>query len=207
MFNLPLQNNAAYLQWLAIGCYHIDSDKTSWQMVVGMSRAKLYGLMKAGRGIQRTNQFEVEIALPLALQIPGSRFELAAYSATVPGYSISSIGDDSNAQPLPMPGAITLSELRVGFRLTNAFYERDVLEKWRLSMIPARNVVAYYDDLVGEVIVRPLTANGRSFKQFRYTGVYPNTVGEVGMSYDDENQIANLDVMFSYADYTMESAQ
>ena len=175
-------------------------------------RSKLTG------GGVRSNLFEVSIEYPAELGLDTSSDgvkatgEFLIKAAEIPASNLGNIPVPFRGRVLPVAGDRTFDPWTVTVINDETFIIRDAMEKWS-------NFINDLQTSQGEVnpeiyqtsaFVKQLSRNGGNnpgdidvLREYRFEGIYPNTVSSIPLDYGATDQIEEFQVTFNYLFYSV----
>ena len=175
-------------------------------------RSKLTG------GGVRSNLFEVSIEYPAELGLDTSSDgvkatgEFLIKAAEIPASNLGNIPVPFRGRVLPVAGDRTFDPWTVTVINDETFIIRDAMEKWS-------NFINDIQTSQGEVnpeiyqtsaFVKQLSRNGGNnpgdidiLREYRFEGIYPNTVSSIPLDYGATDQIEEFQVTFNYLFYSV----
>ena len=175
-------------------------------------RSKLTG------GGVRSNLFEVSIEYPPTLGLDTSSDgakatgEFLIKAAEIPASNLGNIPVPFRGRVLPVAGDRTFDPWTVTVINDEPFIIRDAMEKWS-------NFINDLQTSQGEVnpeiyqtsaFVKQLSRNGGNnpgdidvLREYRFEGIYPNTVSSIPLDYGATDQIEEFQVTFNYLFYSV----
>ena len=175
-------------------------------------RSKLTG------GGARSNLFEVSIEYPTELGLDTSSDgakatgEFLIKAAEIPASNLGNIPVPFRGRVLPVAGDRTFDPWTVTVINDETFIIRDAMEKWS-------NFINDLQTSQGEVnpeiyqtsaFVKQLSRNGGNnpgdidvLREYRFEGIYPNTVSSIPLDYGATDQIEEFQVTFNYLFYSV----
>jgi len=162
---------------------------------------------------QRANRFEVVINGPASLIPPTSGFFATAVQipAHVVEYYEDSLAPSGSYIEVPIKRQYD-QIFKIDFIVDSNWEVRTYFENWVDLIFPdTSNVggtknsrfVNYWDNIIGNVIINCLDANGESKKSITLTGAYPGTIVPGQFSNDLVNTYTTLQVDMNYRNYTI----
>ena len=169
-------------------------------------------------GGARSNLFEVSIEYPpelgLATNSDGAKAdgEFLIKAAEIPASNLGNIPVPFRGRVLPVAGDRTFDPWTVTVINDELFTVRDAMEKWS-------NFINDIQTSQGEVnpevyqtsaFVKQLSRSGGNnpgtidvLREYRFEGIYPNTVSSIPLDYGATDQIEEFQVTFNYLFYSV----
>jgi len=162
---------------------------------------------------QRANRFEVIINGPGSLSAPASGFFATAVQipAHVVEYYEDSLAPSGSYIDIPIKRQYD-QVFKIDFIVDSKWEVRTYFENWIDLIFPDKNgdtvfknsrFVNYWNDIVGNVVINCLDANGTTKKTITLTGAYPGTIIPGQFSNDLANTHTILQVDMNYRNYTI----
>ena len=161
-------------------------------------------------GFQKSNRFEVTITPPVELQT--SPVPLFASSIQIPSH-ITNHYKDTMA---PSGGYIDVPLRRqyderfvIDFIVDTNWEVRKFFDAWTDLIFPdqigSKNslMVNYWTNIVGTVLIKPLTENAVTAKTIQLNGAWPGTIIASQFTNDAPNTYLTLQVDMNYRNYTL----
>ena len=179
-------------------------------------RSKLTG------GGARSNLFEVSIPdFPTANNIGEREIEFLVKAAEIPAANLGNIPVPFRGRVLPVAGDRTFDPWTVTVINDQSFNIRDAMEQWSNSIndlqfdggitSPAGYQTEAFVTQLGRTTgdgSGQLSAGGdnmQQIRQYKFFGIYPNTVSSIPLDYGQTDQIEEFQVTFNYIYWTVES--
>ena len=163
---------------------------------------------------QRANRFEVIINGPTSLSAPASGFFATAVQipAHVVEYYEDSLAPSGSYIDVPIKRQYD-QVFKIDFIVDSKWEVRTYFENWVDLIFPDKGngdtvfknsrFVNYWNDIVGNVVINCLDANGTTKKTITLTGAYPGTIIPGQFSNDLANTHTILQVDMNYRNYTI----
>lgn len=155
-------------------------------------------------GGARNNQFRVIATLPQGLvgsaQVAGQRVQFMAKAASIPASSIADVEVMYRGRPVHFAGERTFQPWNITIYNDNDFVVRNAFEEWVNGIGDAASTTGvltpaeYQTDLE----VQQLSRNDEVLKSYRFFDAYPVEVGDIQLSWDQNNSIQEFNVTFVY---------
>ena len=176
-------------------------------------------------GGARPNFFEVNITIPESVSKfadvdTDMRFMIKA--AEIPAANVGNIPVPFRGRVLPVAGDRTFDPWTVTVINDNTFNIRDAMEQWSNSIndlqfdggitSPAAYQTEAFVTQLGRVNdnsgqLSSGTDNMQQIRQYKFFGIYPNTVSSIPLDYGATDSIEEFQVTFNYIYWTVESGQ
>ena len=175
-------------------------------------------------GGARPNFFEVNITIPESVSKFGDvdtdmRFMVKA--AEIPAANIGNIPVPFRGRVLPVAGDRTFDPWTVTVINDNTFNIRDAMEQWSNSINDLQfdggitSPAGYQTEAFVTQLGRNTgdnsgqlssgTDNMQQIRQYKFFGIYPNTVSSIPLDYGQTDQIEEFQVTFNYIYWTVTS--
>ena len=173
-------------------------------------------------GGARPNFFEVEIALPASVAkfgLPDLDMRFMIKAAEIPAANIGNIPVPFRGRVLPVAGDRTFDPWTVTVINDNTFNIRDAMEQWSNSIndlqfdggitAPAAYQTHAYVTQLGRQTADGSGQNSdggdtmNPIRQYKFYGIYPNTVSSIPLDYGATDQIEEFQVTFNYIYWTV----
>ena len=174
-------------------------------------------------GCARPNFFEVNITLPGSVSKfadvdTDMRFMIKA--AEIPAANVGNIPVPFRGRVLPVAGDRTFDPWTVSVINDTSFNIRDAMEQWSNSINDLQfdggitNPANYQTDAFVTQLGRVNdnsgqlssgTDNMQQIRQYKFFGIYPNTVSSIPLDYGQTDQIEEFQVTFNYIYWTVAS--
>ena len=173
-----------------------------------MSTISTFKSRMAGGGA-RPNQFRVFLNFPAAAgnlgAAAGEAAQFLCYSATLPGSIITDIPVMYRGRPVHFAGEREFQPWAVDIYNDNDFLVRNALETWSNSIVnydATNGILAPSDYQAGQMTVEQLDRNDNPVKQYIFYDVYPTDVGQIQLSFEQNNDIEKFSTTFVYNYFT-----
>jgi len=162
-------------------------------------------------GGARPNQFRVELSFPTFVGVAGVTGlagQFLCKSTTLPASTIEDITAWYRGRPVHFAGERTFAPWRVAFYNDSNFGLRNAFELWSgtISNYSATNGTVNPGNYQVDMLVHHLDRNDNIVKTYRFYDAYPTNVGEIGLDFEQNNQIELFDVDFTYNYFTVDTA-
>ena len=164
-------------------------------------------------GGARSNLFEVSIDFPdLAIdkRLVTDKVPFLVKAAEIPASNLGNIPVPYRGRVLPIAGDRTFDPWTVTIINDNDFIIRDAMEKWSNSINDLQtaqgtiNPEVYQRSARVKQLSRQGTGPGddeKILRQYRFEGIYPNTVSSIPLDFGATDQIEEFQVTFNYLFY------
>ena len=169
-------------------------------------------------GGARANLFEVEIAFPEELGINltdvSDKVPFLVKAAEIPASNLGNIPVPYRGRVLPVAGDRTFDPWTVTIINDVGFEIRDAMEKWSNSINDLQTAQGSINPEVYQrtADVKQLSREGSNpgdteklLRQYRFEGIYPNTVSSIPLDFGATDQIEEFQVTFNYLFYEVVS--
>ena len=175
-------------------------------------------------GGARSNLFEVNIELPSGVVDSSGEYKrdirFMTKAAEIPASNIGNIPVPFRGRVLPVAGDRTFDPWTVTVINDTSFNIRDAMEQWSNSIndlqfdggitSPAGYQTEAFVTQLGRVNdnsgqLSSGTDNMQQIRQYKFFGIYPNTVSSIPLDYGQTDQIEEFQVTFNYIYWTVES--
>jgi hypothetical protein len=158
-------------------------------------------------GGARPNQFYVQLTFPSYVGlgvVAGQQAQFLCRSAQLPASTIEPITTLYRGRPVQFAGERTFAPWTVSIYNDTSFNIRNALESWQNGIqnynttLGRTNPTQYQVDLN----VYQLDRGGAIIKSYRFVDAMPVNIGPIQLDYDQQNQIEQFDVEFTYNYFT-----
>lgn len=158
-------------------------------------------------GGARPNQFYVQLTFPSYVGlgvVAGQQAQFLCRSAQLPASTIEPITTLYRGRPVQFAGERTFQPWTVSIYNDTSFNIRNALEVWQ-------NGIQNYNTTLGktnprdyqvDLSVFQLDRSGAIIKSYRFVDAMPVNIGPIQLDYDQQNQIEQFDVEFTYNYFT-----
>ena len=158
-------------------------------------------------GGARPNQFYVQLTFPSYVGlgvVAGQQAQFLCRTAQLPASTIEQITTLYRGRPVQFAGERTFAPWTVSIYNDTTFNIRNALESWQ-------NGIQNYNTTLGRVNpteyqvdlnVYQLDRSGAIIKSYRFVDAMPINIGPIQLDYDQQNQIEQYDVEFTYNFFT-----
>ena len=165
-------------------------------------RSKLTG------GGSRSNLFEVSIPdFPTDTNIGERDVEFLVKAAEIPAANLGNIPVPFRGRVLPIAGDRTFDPWTVTVINDTNFNIRDAMERWSnfINDIQTAQGSINPEDYQKTGLVKQLSRKGAGpgsgvdvLREYKFTGIYPNTVSSIPLDYGATDQVEEFQVTFNY---------
>ena len=164
-------------------------------------------------GGARSNLFEVSIDFPdLAIdqRLVTDKVPFLVKAAEIPASNLGNIPVPYRGRVLPVAGDRTFDPWTVTIINDNDFIIRDAMEKWSNSINDLQTAQGTINPEVYQrsALVKQLSRQGtgpgddeKILRQYKFEGIYPNTVSSIPLDFGATDQIEEFQVTFNYLFY------
>tara|TARA_B100000965_G_scaffold380461_1_gene377037 strand:- start:413 stop:991 length:579 start_codon:yes stop_codon:yes gene_type:complete len=165
-------------------------------------------------GGARANLFEIEIAFPeelaIDLNLVTDKVPFLVKAAEIPASNLGNIPVPYRGRVLPVAGDRTFDPWTVTVINDTDFLIRDAMEKWSNSINDLQTAQGSIDPEVYQrtADVKQLSREGTNpgdteklLRQYKFEGIYPNTVSSIPLDFGATDQIEEFQVTFNYLFY------
>jgi hypothetical protein len=158
-------------------------------------------------GGARPNQFYVQLTFPSYVGlgvVAGQQAQFLCRSAQLPASTIEPITTLYRGRPVQFAGERTFAPWTVAIYNDTSFNIRNALESWQNGIqnynttLGKTNPTEYQVDLN----VYQLDRGGAIIKSYRFVDAMPINIGPIQLDYDQQNQIEQFDVEFTFNYFT-----
>jgi hypothetical protein len=169
-----------------------------------MSTIASFKAQMAGGGA-RPNQFRVGLTFPRAIQngLTQTAGQAAPYlcrAASLPASTVQDIVVGFRGRPVHFAGEREFPAWTISVLNDNNFLIRDAFEYWSNAIVnyDRTNGLLRPADYTADMVVTQLDRDDRAIKSYIFRDAFPTTVGEIQLSFDQNNQIEEFPVQFVY---------
>jgi hypothetical protein len=150
----------------------------------------------------RSNQFRCILAFPSAAQ-PGAAGSIAEFlckSAAVPSMDVAPVEVMYRGRPVYFAGERTFNPWTITLYNDNNFVLRTAFENWinAMSSPDSTTGIIAPSSYQEQLSVQQLDRNDQVVAEYSLIDAFPTSVGEIQLSWDQNNQIQEYTVTFSY---------
>lgn len=155
-------------------------------------------------GGARPNQFRVVLNFPAVVGSSGVRAGQAAEflcrAASLPASTVQDIVVGFRGRPVHFAGERDFAPWVVSVLNDNNFVIRNTFEKWSNAIVnyDATNGILRPSDYMVDMSVFQLDRDDEVVKEYRFYDAYPTAIGEIPLSFDQNNTIEEFPVQFVY---------
>jgi hypothetical protein len=158
-------------------------------------------------GGARPNQFYVQLTFPSYVGlgvVAGQQAQFLCRSAQLPASTIEPITTLYRGRPVQFAGERTFAPWTVSIYNDTSFNIRNALEVWQ-------NGIQNYNTTLGktnprdyqvDLSVFQLDRSGAIIKSYKFVDAMPVNIGPIQLDFDQQNQIEQFDVEFTYNYFT-----
>ena len=169
-------------------------------------------------GGARSNLFEVTIEYPDLLGLPTdpdgpkATGEFLIKAAQIPASNLGNVPVPFRGRVLPVAGDRTFDPWTVTVINDTNFKIRDAMEKWSnfINDLQTSQGSINPEDYQTAGFVKQLSREGENnpgeidiLREYRFEGIYPNTVSDIALDYGATDQIEEFQVTFNYLFYSV----
>ena len=155
-----------------------------------------------GGGVRPT-MFEVELTFPSSITadstLATNESTFLVKSAALPASNVGVIEVPFRGRKLKVSGDRTFDPWAVTVTNDVSFNLRNTFEKWA-EKIQNHNYAlgaTFLNTYFSSAIVRQLDRDGTQLRAYRFEGIWPSTVGEIGLDYDNTDSYEEYEVAFN----------
>lgn len=157
-------------------------------------------------GGARPNQFRVSLTFPLGIgnsgltATAGQASQFLCRAAALPASTVQDIVVGFRGRPVHFAGEREFPAWTVSILNDTDFLMRNALEYWSNSIVNYNrtNGLLRPVDYTSQLLVTQLDRNDRPLKSYIFYDAFPTTVGEIQLSFDQNNSIEEFPVQFVY---------
>jgi hypothetical protein len=155
-------------------------------------------------GGARPNQFRVELAFPAFIgsiaSAAGNAAQFLCKSASLPASTIEDIATMYRGRPVHFAGERAFQPWVISVYNDTNFLLRNVMERWSNGVLnyTATNGILRPGDYQVDMSVYQLDRNDQVIKTYRFFDAYPTHVGQIQLSFDQNNAIEEFEVEFTF---------
>ena len=154
-------------------------------------------------GGARPTLFRIENPFPSHLGADATDLSYMAKAASIPEEIISPISVGYFGRKIKLAGDRTYRDWNLTIINDEMYSIRTVFETWHnLLNSPAENVrdLSFLNPLIykTDLVVRQLSQSGFQPQIYKLIGAFPIRIGDIKLSWDDQNTIEEFDVTFAY---------
>lgn len=155
-----------------------------------------------GGGVRPT-MFEVEMTFPETVvpdpTLATNEGTFLIKAAALPASNVGVINVPFRGRQLKVSGDRTFSDWNITVVNDVSFGLRKAFEEWS-ERIQNHNYALgsnTLNDYFASAIVRQLDRDGQQLRAYRFEGIWPSVVGEIGLSFDSTDTVEEYDVQFN----------
>jgi hypothetical protein len=157
-------------------------------------------------GGARANQFRVELTFPGIAQggnEAGRRAQFLCTAASLPGSDITPVPVFFRGRQLPLAGERTFNPWSVSILNDTDFSIRNAFESWSNAVNDLRfnTGVTSPSIYTADMSVHQLDRNGQTLKSYKFISAWPQSIGEIQLSFNQNDQVEEFQVTFVYTHY------
>ena len=162
---------------------------------------------KLAYGGVRPTMFEVTISFPNGLTADNDAAESAQYlvkAAQLPASTVGVIDVPFRGRKLKVSGDRSYADWSTTITNDHSFGLRVTLEKWS-ELVQNHNFVLganKLEDYFGSAVVRQLDRDAKQIRAYQFEGIWPSTVGEIGLDFDSTDQVEFYDCTWAVQFWT-----
>ena len=162
---------------------------------------------KLAFGGVRPTMFEVTISFPNGLTADNDAAESAHYlvkAAQLPASTVGVIDVPFRGRKLKVSGDRSYADWSTTITNDHSFGLRVTLEKWS-ELVQNHNFVLGANELrnyFGSAIVRQLDRDAQQIRAYKFEGIWPSSVGEIGLDFDSTDQVEFYDCTWAVQYWT-----
>ncbi len=155
----------------------------------------------------RPTMFQVEITFPAGLTADNDAAESAHYlvkAAQLPASTVGVIDVPFRGRKLKVSGDRSYADWSTTITNDHSFGLRVTLEKWS-ELVQNHNFVLGANELrnyFGSAIVRQLDRDAQQIRAYKFEGIWPSSVGEIGLDFDSTDQVEFYDCTWAVQYWT-----
>ncbi len=169
-----------------------------------MSTISAFKAQMAGGGA-RPNQFRATLTFPRTIQngLTARATQAGQFlcrAASLPAVSLQDVVVGFRGRPVHFAGEREFPAWTVSILNDNDFLIRDAFEYWSDSIVnfDRTNGLLRPADYMTDLVITQLDRDDRALKSYIFRDAFPTTVGEIQLSFDQNNQIEEFPVQFVY---------
>lgn len=160
----------------------------------------------------RLNRYEVIIGFPNFLGVTDTaiqqKISFTCKATSMPGADLGEANVYYKGRHVKIPGDRTFNDWNVTIMVDNDFKGRDIFETWSSGMLGnSSNIVKSPNELntnqiFGQAQVNLLDRYDRVVKRYQISGIWPKSVSEVSLGYDQNDQIMEQQISFAVSEWS-----
>lgn len=160
-------------------------------------------------GGARANQFKVMLNFPAAVnntQIAMLAVPFLVKSASLPAINVGVAPVYYHGRLVPLAGERSFDPWSVSIYNDNNFVIRNALERWSNLMNNFADNTGITSPLAykADARVQQLDRNGAVMKTYKFVGIFPQAISEIGLDFGQNDQVEEFSVTFAYEHYEAE---
>lgn len=170
-------------------------------------------LANFGGGGQRPNRYEVVVTFPNGIGSvqDSTKIMFTCKASGIPASSMGVAVVPYKGREIKLPGDKVWDDWNVSVLLDTDFLARGVFEDWHDGLLGFESNVTRSDwidpiNCFGSAIVTALGRDDEVTATYNITGIFPVNVGEIGLDYSDNNNVAMQQISFAingwFTDFT-----
>lgn len=157
-------------------------------------------------GGARQNRYEVFIGFPATLGATTDivqKISFTCKASSIPASTIGTAMVPYKGREIKIQGDRTFDDWSITVILDNDFKGRDLFETWIATMIGnTSNVAKSVNEInpmntFGQAQVHMLDRNDNIIKRYQISGMFPTSVGDITIGYDQNNQVIEQQITFA----------
>ena len=152
-------------------------------------------------GGARPNRYRVTLdGSPGAAGLMDEKFSFLCRASTIPSSTISPCIVAYMGRDIKVPGDRTFDDWTVTVYNTKDMGIRKYFETWSNNILMNFNNTTPNEEeawWMGQAIVEQLDRGEKVTNTYKVRGIYPTSVGEIGLAYDDNNKVEEFTVTFT----------
>lgn len=166
-------------------------------------------------GGYRPNRFNVILTFPGAVPNAlgaATKFGFTCRSASIPQLTLGVAEVPYMGRMAKIPGDKVWDDWNVTVMVDMDFVVRDVFESWQDMILGfdsnvATNGMQNPTNCFATATVQALDRYDNVIKNYTASGIWPSSVGEMQLAYDDNNTVSSFDVTFSVNNWSTEATK
>jgi len=168
----------------------------------------LKSAIEKGKGLARSNRFEVIFSLPPALFELGNvtdnaqKISLLAQSCSLPGRTIDTISRKNVRQSVKVPSGYSQEDITMTFLLTNDYFAKRLIDRWVNSSVDQETYRVSYDNYYcSDILINQIDTEDKKVYSVKLLRAWPVSYESITLSHENENDVVKLSVTFTYDDF------
>lgn len=163
-------------------------------------------------GGARPNQFRVELVFPSYVPlgiVAGQRAQFLCKTAQLPGSTLENIQVLYKGRPVNFAGERTFQPWTVSIYNDTTFNIRNAMEQWQAGIQSYSTTDGRVNprDYQVDLQVHQLDRAGAIIKSYKFVDAFPTLIGPIALDYDQQNQIEQFDVEFTFNYFTSNATE